>query len=367
MGGTEKALFDLSTSLDKTEYEIRVVSLKKKGWMAEELEKKGVEVISLGLKEGSSLLGLLSSIFLIFKVAWFLRKTKPEIIHTFLFRANLIGRIGARLAGVPAVISSLRTIEEEKRYQFFFEKITSPMVDKYIAVSEKVKEHAITQLQISPDRIVTIYNGVEPKEAEGEPDPDLIKKELKITTQERVIMIIGRLRKEKGHIYLIEAINLVRKKIPEIKLIIIGEGEERKKLIKRVTQLSLSNKVIFTGARRDVPALLKIAELVVLPSLWEGMPNCLLEAMNAGKPVVATNVGGIPEVVLDGITGLLVPPANPVALGEAIIKVLSSKDRAEAMGLMGKKRVNECFSLEKSIKATEAVYQEILKSKKLLC
>jgi glycosyltransferase involved in cell wall biosynthesis len=367
VGGAEKALFDLSTSLDRTRYEVTVASLKDKGLIAQQLETEGIEVISLGLNEGSKLSGLFSSLFMVFKVERELKRRKADILHTFLFRANFIGRIAARAAGVPVVISSLRTMEEEKKYQLFLERITSFMVDRYIAVSEKVKEHAISHSKIPPDKIVTIYNGVRLQDTGGASDPEALRRALNISPSDRVLMVIGRLRKEKGHSFLIDAIDEVRKRIPGIKLIIVGEGEEEPRLKAQVRRLSLTETVVFTGLRRDIPELLTIAELVVLPSLWEGMPNCLLEAMNAGKPVIATAVGGIPEVVLDGYTGILVPPWNSKALTEAMVRVLSQQEVAHKMGARGRKRVEQCFPLEKSIFETEMLYQEVLNRKVLLC
>jgi glycosyltransferase involved in cell wall biosynthesis len=241
------------------------------------------------------------------------------------------------------------------------------MVDSYIAVSEKVKEHAISHSKIHPDKIVTIYNGVRSIDNRINADPAAIRKTLNLSPSDRVVMVIGRLRREKGHAYLIDAIDDVRKKIPDIELIIVGEGEEEKRLKDKAKKLSLTDTVHFTGVREDVPALLALAELVVLPSLWEGMPNCLLEAMNAGKPIVATRVGGIPEVVIDGDTGILVPPRDSKALKEAIIKILSRREEAQEMGMRGKKRVVQCFPLEKSIHATETIYQESLSKRARLC
>jgi glycosyltransferase involved in cell wall biosynthesis len=180
-------------------------------------------------------------------------------------------------------------------------------------------------------------------------------------------MVIGRLRKEKGHSFLIDAIDEVRKRIPEVKLIIVGDGEEEKRLKERVKRLSLTETVVFTGLRRDIPELLTIAELVVLPSLWEGMPNSLLEAMAAGKPVVATSVGGIPEVVANGETGILIPPRDSKALAETIVRLLRDREKGHAMGMKGKKRVEQYFPLAQSIHLTEMVYQEILNRKVLLC
>jgi glycosyltransferase involved in cell wall biosynthesis len=367
VGGAEKAVLDLSTSLDKTRYEITVGSLKDKGLIGEQLEKGDIEVVSFGLQEGSGLAGFLSSLFIILKVARVLKRKKADIIHTFLFRANLIGRISAQFAGKPIVISSLRTMEEEKKYQLFLERITSFMVDKYIAVSERVKEHAIRNSKIPPDKIITIYNGVRPWGDRTAVDPGAMRRALGIAPSDRVVMVIGRLRKEKGHSFLIDGINEVRKRIPEVKLIIAGDGEEEEKLKAQVKRLSLSDTVVFAGLRRDIPELLTIAELVVLPSLWEGMPNCLLEAMNTGKPVVATTVGGIPEVVQNGETGILVPPRDSHALTEAIMRIFSQREEAHAMGMKGRKRVEQLFPLKKTLEATEVVYQEMLNREVLGC
>jgi len=368
IGGAEKVLFDLCTGLDKGQYEITVGSLKGKGLIAEHLEKQEIEVVSFGLKEGLGLSGSLTSFFMIFKVARELRKRGVDILHTFLFRANLIGRIAARFTKRPPIlISSLRTMEEEKRYQLFLERITSFMVDKYIAVSEKVKEYAITNSKIPADRIITIYNGVRPLNNRVDVDLEAMRRALSISPSDRVVMVIGRLRKEKGHYFLIEAIDELRKKIPEVKLVIVGEGEEEERLKRLVRKLSLTDTVVFAGLRRDIPDLLTIGELVVLPSLWEGMPNCLLEAMAAGKPVIATTVGGIPEVVMDGETGILVPPRDSHALTEAMIRILNQGEEARAMGIKGRKRVEQFFPLQKSLNETEMVYQGMLNRKVLSC
>jgi glycosyltransferase involved in cell wall biosynthesis len=193
-----------------------------------------------------------------------------------------------------------------------------------------------------------------------------LKTPLEIENEGEIIITVGRLHAQKGHCYLLQAIAKAEKKVPKIKLIIIGEGEEENNLKNLVKSLDLTDKIIFAGLRGDVEKIFPIAELFILPSLWEGMPNVILEAMAAGKPVVATKVGGVPEVVVHGETGILVPPEDSNALTSAIIDLLRDKLKAKMMGQAGRMRIEEHFTISKTIEKTEYLYRKLLKEKQLL-
>jgi glycosyltransferase involved in cell wall biosynthesis len=164
----------------------------------------------------------------------------------------------------------------------------------------------------------------------------------------------------------LHAISEVVKEIPKIKLLIIGKGEEENKLKDLAKSLDLTNKIIFIGLRHDVKKLLSLARLFILPSLWEGMPNVLLEAMAAGKAVIATEVGGIPEVVVHGETGILVPPEDSDALAKSIKYLLQDEIKINKMGETGRVQVEKHFTIAKMLERTEILYQKLLKEKSQL-
>jgi glycosyltransferase involved in cell wall biosynthesis len=180
------------------------------------------------------------------------------------------------------------------------------------------------------------------------------------------IGFVGRLHPQKGLDFLLQAMQMIRDRLHNAMLFIIGDGELRRSLENQTREYGLQHIVSFLGTSQDIPSLLYSLNLFVLPSLWEGMPVALLEAMAAGLPVVATSVGGVPEVVLDGETGFLVPPGNPEALGQAILALYEQPELRIHMGLAGKQRVQNCFSSETVTRNLELIYQELLEEKQWL-
>ena len=365
IGGAERILYYTATGLNYNKYDIAVCSLKNKGEIARALEKQGIEVCCLHMGGRESFLGCLSSIIALIRLFPYLVRIRPTIVHSFLFRANILARIAGYLTGIPIIISSVRVMGGEKKYFHYVEMITSFMVDHYVTVSESVKRYIIDKSKISAEKISVIYNGVNIKSQDNsyEQNP---KMPFKIEDKDRILMTVGRLHKQKGHCYLIQAVSKVRKEFPNVKLLVTGEGEEENNLKKLVKSLDLTNEVIFAGLSSDIERILPMAELFILPSLWEGLPNALLEAMAAGKPVVATKVGGIPEIVVHGETGVLIPPKDTDALAIAIIDLLQNRLKAKDMGEAARIRAGKRFSIYKMIEKTENLYQELLKEKQLI-
>jgi glycosyltransferase involved in cell wall biosynthesis len=253
----------------------------------------------------------------------------------------------------------------EKDYYHKIEKVTSFMVDHYVTVSDSVKEHLIHKANILPGKITTIYNGVSPngKKSRGKCSAS---GHFGLGPHDKVVLSVGRLHRQKGYDCLIRATATVKREVATVKVLIVGEGEGENDLKNLVKSLDLSKEVIFTGLCLDVGKLYNFTSLFVLPSLWEGMPNAVLEAMAAAKPVVATRVGGVPELVVDGETGILVPPENPEALARAIADLLKNSNQANRMGNAGRIRVQEHFSLTEMVAKTDRLYQKLLNTKKNL-
>jgi glycosyltransferase involved in cell wall biosynthesis len=365
VGGAEKILYYTVTGLDLTKYTVSVCSLKEKKEIAEKIEKSGVSVHCLGMNNEEGVIGWLSSVKTLFFLFFYLKRMRPTIVHSFLFRANILARIAGYLAGVPVIISSIRVMGGEKRYYHFLERVTSFMVDHYVTVSESIKDYILHTTKKPAENVSVIYNGIDLKR-ENNVQAHNIKEYFNLEDKDRLLVTVGRLNIQKGHCYLFQAISKVLKKISNLKLLVVGEGEEEKKLKNLVELLDLTGSIVFTGLRDDIENILSIAELFVFPSLWEGLPNALLEAMAAGKPVIATTVGGVSELVVPGKTGLLIPPKDTDALAHAIIKLLRNKFQAKKMGNAARVRVEQHFTISGTVEKTENLYRELLKAKQLL-
>lgn len=221
----------------------------------------------------------------------------------------------------------------------------SRLVDGLIAVSPEVKESILmTMPGVSADKIAVIPNGVDTRRYRRSATREATRARLGLSTNERVVAVVATFKEQKGHRYLIEAAQMLASDFPDARYLLIGDGASRPELERQIAAAGLEASFRLLGMRPDVPELLAAADLFVLPSLWEGLPMALIEAMAAGLPVVATNVSGTRGVMLDGETGLLVPPGDATALGRSIATLLFDPERAIRMGAAGRLRVERHFS-----------------------
>jgi glycosyltransferase involved in cell wall biosynthesis len=344
-GGAERQLVELAKRLNRGKYRPVVGCLRRKGPLGSELEQAGIRVFSPG-KRGKF------DPFLILRLAFLLRREKPQIVHTWMFTANTHARISAILAGVPVIIAAERSVDRGKRwYHFLIDRLLLGFTDMVVVVSEGTRRFYRHKALISNRKMRVITNGVDyEKFSEYQPvslpDGDLV-------------LACGRLIAAKGFVCFIQAIRLVHRQIPEAKFIILGEGPERKRLEEEISRLELDKIISLPGEVGDVRPYLSSSVLFVLPSLFEGTPNVVLEAMAAGKPVVATRIEGSAEVVIEGETGLLVPPLKPEPLAGAIFSLLKDRALCEKMGRAGQERVKRYFTMEKMVKSYEELYQKL--------
>ena len=363
VGGAEKVLSAIATHLHKRGVSVTVCSLKSKGPYGEQLESLGIPVQSFDIADDPGFRGLLSYLLSLPKLVRQIRLFRPQVVHAFLFRANLLARIAARLCRVSINISSIRIIENDRPFYFFLDGLTSSLVTQYLAVSERVKDVTCARSHIKAERIRVIRNGVDLSSFAGstqsEADASLAS-QLGIGTNSLVCGTVARLHRQKGIRYLIEAFVLLLADFPSLKLLIVGEGSERASLANRAVELGVSQSVLFAGHRNPPVRCLRLMHVFVLPSLYEGFPNTLLEAMAAHVPVVASDVGGVNELVRQDENGLLVPPGDPLALAEAVRSLLLNPDKAKHMATVAYDRIRKEFSLEGMLEEYDDLYEELL-------
>lgn len=294
-----------------------------------------------------------------------LRRERPVILHTWMFHANVLGRIVGRLAGVSVIITSRRNVDIGGPSRELLKTATASLDDATVAVCDAARQAEIERAGARPDRVFTVYNGIDVSLYEGRPN-GAIRREFGIPPSAPLIGYIGRLHRQKGVEDLLVAMDSVTTRVPDSHLLVVGEGECGPFLAKQMRSRGLSDAVLFTGTRHDVPQVLQDLDILVLPSLWEGLPNVILEAMASGLPVVATGVGGVPEIVVDNVTGFLVPPRQPEALSNAILRLVRDPDLRNRMGQAGRQRVQEHFSVDRMVMETEALYERLLAEKGLV-
>lgn len=349
IGGTEIQLLELLKKLNREKYNPTVCSIKEKGVLADDIERIGIKIESLSIRNRFNFLALP-------RLVRILRREGIDILHTFLFWANILGRLAGRITRVPIIVSGEEGINlRKKKIAILIDRLTSRWVDKIVVVSKAIKNTLVAREKISSEKIEVIYNGIDLRNFKAD-----YKKGGKSVPK---VGIVGRLHPDKGHRYFLKAAAQTIKKKPKVEFLIVGHGPLREELEDLSNELGLSDKVVFAGGRRDIPQIMFSLDILVLSSLEEGLGNVLLEAMASGKPVVATKVGGVPEIVLDGETGILVPSKNPDALAQAILKLLMNPALAKEMGRAGRRRVKKYFTIDRMVKGTEKVYNNFVKEK----
>ena len=287
-----------------------------------------------------------------------IKKRQIDLIHSNQPRSNLFGAIAAKINSVPIVWHE-RCLE---RGRFDSDNIFSFLPDRIICNSGAVKNR-FTKEKIDA-KIRTIINGVDLSEFDPESNGSVIRKEFNIDKDELVIGTVGRIDPEKGYECFLESARIILQDIEKVHFLVVGEASNpsfQKSLYKMSEEKGIDKKTTFTGYRRDIPQLLANMDVVVLPSEIDACSRVLFESMAMQKPLVATNAGGTPEIVQDGITGLLVKPRDSSEMAKCILKLLHNKSLSEQYGKAGRKRVEEMFTIERNIEETESVYLELLK------
>jgi sugar transferase (PEP-CTERM/EpsH1 system associated) len=353
VGGAQTALLRLLTGLDRDRFPPIVACLYNgDGTVARQIRALDIPVTDLGMTAKWRWDGL-------WRLYCLLRRERPTILHTWMFHANVPGRVLGRLAGVPIIISSERTMGQERRWRYWLNRTTDPLTDRVVCVSESVAAFAAQTIGICPAKLVVIPNGI----PLGDFQPGgraKVRADLGIPPAALVVGTVGRLQSVKGTTYLLEAFACLAPDHPGAILLLVGDGPQRVQLEGMAQRLGVSERVRFLGSRSDVSRLLQAMDVFVLASIWEGMPNAALEAMAVGLPVVATAVGGTPEVVVDGETGLLVPARDPDALARAVAHLLHDPELWRRMGQAGRRRVEQHFSEAQMVRQTERLYDELL-------
>ncbi|MDZ7698237.1 MAG: glycosyltransferase [Deltaproteobacteria bacterium] len=289
---------------------------------------------------------------------------RPNVVHAYLPLTNIMSSLAGRMSGIPLVITSRRALgTHQDRYRGWriFDILSFRLSHVVTANSQAVAEDALKRELGDASKISVIYNGIDTFPFESAKSRrDAVRNVLKIPLDEKVVMSIANFIPYKGLLELIEAAAMVIRRMSDVTFILIGEDRGMlEQLKKKACFLGISDGVVFLGQRLDVPELLAAADILALSSHEEGFSNVILEAMASGLPMVATDVGGNKEAVIDGVTGWLVPPKNPTAMADRIVDLLSDKERAVRWGKRGQDRVKEIFTVEKMVENYEDLYRTI--------
>lgn len=350
IGGAEKQLLKLCHGLDKSRFQPVVIPFRRGGPLKKYFEESGIKVIEAGKR---------------YKIDWWfffhlvgiLRREKPDIVQTFMFTANTWGRLAAVLTRTPVIFSSERCVDLWKRwYHRVIDRFLLRFTRKMVANSQSVKDFYVRLEQIPPDKIEVIPNGLEIEEFDKITGSNRKRKELGLKETDLVIASGGRFTSQKGLEYLVKAAPEVVKAFPEAHFVLVGNGPLREKLECMAVDLSVANSLIFTGYRNDIYEIFAGADIVAVPSLFEGMPNIVMEAMALKKPVVASDIPEIAELIINGENGFLVPVRNADDLAKKIVVLLRDSQLSHRMGEAGYRLIREQFPAVKMVKRYERLY-----------
>lgn len=363
VGGAERTLADICRRLDRNRYLPTVLSLKKDGPLARQIRDSGVEVLSLNMREAADMISAVEFALGLWRIPRLLGGRSFDILHSFLYRANLFGRLAAPRCGIGKVVNSVRvTPEEESSLMRRIDGRTIGRADAVCVLSESLGRSLGIRLAIPPHKVHVIPNGVDTDAAdaalrEGRAGA---RSHFGLSPADMVVAAVGRLHRQKGFSTLLEAFRPFALEHPRGRLIVAGEGPERTVLEEKAGALGIAPQVTFLGGLPSTWPLLAAADIFVLSSLYEGMPNALLEAMAARLPVVATDRGAVPDMIVDGREGFIVPPEDPAALQAALDRLAWSADLRRTMGDRGRHRVEEDFRPEAVIEKLDRLYGKLL-------
>jgi glycosyltransferase involved in cell wall biosynthesis len=363
-GGTENQVATLTRELAADGFDLEVGCMRRVGPFVSEFAERGIPLQEYPISSFWSAGALAQQV----RLARHIVKRRPQIVHTYSFYGNVFAIPPAAVASAPVIIASVRDCGPyltslQKRVQ----KYVCHLADCVLVNADAVKDWLIEQ-GYHPGKIVVIRNGVDLSRFNAPTDPAVVRHQLGVPPGEPMVTVVSRVSRLKGLEQFIDAAAALAPRFPTVRFLITGDasftdGDYLLGLKQRAERLRITHRVHFTGQRFDIPSVLGSAAVSVMPSLNEALSNVLLESMAAGVPIVATRVGGTPEAIVDGRTGLLVPPGDPPALSEAIARLLNEPALGAALGRAARRAVAANFSLSRMVAATEQLYLDLLAQK----
>lgn len=351
-GGAETKLLELISHMDRQRFDTTVCSLGIGDRIRTRFDELGIPFVSLKRR------GRIDP-KLVWDVSQLIREKKIDVVMTTLFYADVVGALASAISPNKAVFSweTISAPEWLLRHRLWAYRFAMRYCSKVISVSNATARWLVEKRGLSEKQITVIPYGVNLALYQQGKNPQL-RAELGLSQDALVVGVVARLHPQKGHCYLIEAAQKICRQHPNAQFVFAGDGKLRTALEKQVADAGLTKQFNFLGFRSDVKDLLRTFDLFVLPSLYEGLPNVILEAMACGLPVVATSVDGTVELVDDGETGFLVPPEQPDALAEKIQQVLSDDALRQKFGQTGRKKVETQYSLELQVSRFQELYEK---------
>ncbi|MCH9652925.1 MAG: glycosyltransferase [Planctomycetes bacterium] len=352
-GGAERALVQIVKRLNRERWDPVVYSLTGTGPLVDELEKAGIPTEILDAK-------LSWDVRIIWRLARKLKSQKPVLLQTFLFHANLAGRFAARLAGIKHTVSGIRVSEKRKNGHLLLDRLTNRLVELNICVSQSVSDFSVQHGKLSESKVTVIPNGVDYDLFDSAEAMDLSL--WGIPADAKVVLFVGRLDPQKAPGNLLTAFDQFAEQNTEFHLLFVGDGPLRVELEQDVSQLACAKRIHFAGWQSQIPQLMKASSCLVLPSLWEGMPNVVLEAMAAGLPVISTAVDGVSELIQDGEQGTLVASGSSKEILEALLDLSSRPAVFQKMAENAQNTVKKEFTWDSIAQKYEQIYEKLLTS-----
>lgn len=361
-GGGERGFLQLIKGLDKQRYNIHVAS-KPSGKFAESIREMDIPLLPLIMENKYNPI-------IVGKLTHIINKGKYQIVHSQGARCDFFSRIAVRLSQRPYLISTIQMPVDgfnvntlRKSVYRFFDRFSEKYVDRFIVVSDVLKSILINSHHIPSDKIVKIYNGVEMARFNldfcDQKSPK-VRKSFGLNSSHTVIGAIGRFTWQKGFKYLIHSIPSIIQNHPRTKFLLVGEGPLKKELEDLAGKLNIKENIIFPGFRNNIDNILSAVDIFVVPSILEGFPMVILEAMAMARPIIASNIPGISEQIINGSTGILVPPKSSEAISKTLTDLIVNQNKAKRIGEKAMAYVNSNFSVEKMVFKTQKIYQELL-------
>lgn len=356
IGGTERMLLKFFSGADRERFDWTNYATTGSGILARECNNLGIEAENFVINSPAD-------VFDFAKLLAKINRKRFHLIHSYGLRADLIARLFVKKwdAIHPVLVSGIRSIDPHRKpWQVFLDGKTGRKVSLFISNSEAGRKVRISREKFPAEKILTIYNGISDEIKYNAGDKIRIREKYNFESDEILIGHISNIRSMKGHEEVLEAAQKIVAINPKVKFVFVGRDDSKGKIPALAAEKKLRDYVWFLGFHQNPEEILAAIDIFILPSHWEGFPTSVLEAMLYRKPVIASNVGGIPEMIDDGVDGILIPPKNPEALAEALLKMLSDPDFADMLGENARRKALEKFRLKDMIEKIQNAYLSAL-------